>query len=61
LKVFRHLTDRFEEFRLYHRDAGKVGKLRDDLISATRYALIAGAGFPGIILASGGLLGWWRR
>ena len=40
LKVFRHLTDWFEEFRLYHRDAGKVVKLRDDLISATRYALM---------------------
>ena len=40
LKVFRHLSDWFEEFRLYHRDAGKVVKLRDDLISATRYALM---------------------
>jgi hypothetical protein len=40
LKVFRHLNGWFEEFRLYHRDAGKVVKLRDDLISATRYALM---------------------
>ena len=28
LKVFRHLTDWLKEFRLYHRDAGKVVKLR---------------------------------
>jgi hypothetical protein len=40
LKVFAHLADWFEEFRLYHRDDGKVVKLRDDLMSATRYALM---------------------
>ena len=39
-KVFRHLADWFEEFRLYHREDGRVVKLRDDLISATRYGLM---------------------
>jgi phage terminase large subunit-like protein len=36
-KVFRHLNDWFDEFRLYHRKDGKVFKERDDLMSATRY------------------------
>lgn len=37
-KVFRTLTDWFEEKRLYHRDQnGRIVKERDDLISATRY------------------------
>jgi phage terminase large subunit-like protein len=36
-KVFRHLNDWFEEFRLYHRKDGKVVKEMDDLMSATRY------------------------
>ena len=40
LKVFRHLNDWFEEFRLYHRKDGRVVKEGDDLISATRYAMI---------------------
>lgn len=40
LKVFRHLNEWFEEFRLYHRQDGKVVKLNDDLMSATRYALM---------------------
>ena len=39
-KVFDHLNDWFEEFRLYHRRDGKVFKERDDLISATRYAVM---------------------
>ena len=36
-KVFRHLNEWFDEFRLYHRKDGKVFKERDDLMSATRY------------------------
>ena len=40
LKVFAHLEDWFEEFRLYHRKNGKIVKERDDLLAATRYALM---------------------
>jgi Terminase RNaseH-like domain len=39
-KVFRHLNDWFEEFRLYHRKDGKVFKENDDLMSATRYGIM---------------------
>lgn len=39
-KVFRHLNEWFEEFRLYHRKDGKIVKEMDDLISSTRYALM---------------------
>ena len=39
-KVFAHLNDWFEEFRLYHRKDGKIVKEHDDLMSATRYALM---------------------
>ena len=37
-KVFNTLNDWFEEFRMYHRKGGKVVPIRDDLMSATRYA-----------------------
>lgn len=40
LKVFSHLADWFEEFRMYHRKDGRIVKERDDLMSATRYALM---------------------
>jgi hypothetical protein len=40
LKVFSHLSDWFEEFRLYHRKDGKVVKEFDDILSSTRYALM---------------------
>lgn len=39
-KVFSCLRDWWEEFRLYHRKDGKVVKLLDDLMSATRYAIM---------------------
>jgi hypothetical protein len=38
--VFRGLSDWFEEYRLYHRKDGLIVKLADDLLSATRYALM---------------------
>ena len=40
-KVFNTLYDWFEEYRLYHRKDGKVVKIRDDLMSATRYAVMS--------------------
>jgi phage terminase large subunit-like protein len=39
-KVFKHLADWFDEFRLYHRKDGKVVKEYDDLLCASRYALM---------------------
>lgn len=40
LKVFAHLNDWWEEFRLYHRKDGLIVKAGDDLMSATRYAVM---------------------
>ncbi len=39
-KVFISCREWLEEFRLYHRKDGKVVKERDDVISASRYALM---------------------
>ncbi|WP_255877963.1 terminase large subunit domain-containing protein [Sinorhizobium fredii] len=39
-KVFSTCGPWFEEFRLYHRKDGKIVKERDDVISASRYALM---------------------
>lgn len=36
-KVFAHLGEWFEEFRMYHRKDGLIVKENDDLLSATRY------------------------
>lgn len=40
LKVASHLSEWFDEFRLYHRKDGKIVKEYDDLISATRYLMM---------------------
>lgn len=40
LKVAAHLNDWWEEFLMYHREDGKVVDKMDDLMSATRYALM---------------------
>jgi hypothetical protein len=37
-KVFDHLNEWFSEFRLYHRKDGKIEKVADDLMSASRIA-----------------------
>jgi hypothetical protein len=39
-KVFSNNNEWFEEFRLYHRVEGKIVKERDDLMAATRYAVM---------------------
>jgi phage terminase large subunit-like protein len=39
-KVAEHLSDWWDEFRLYHRKDGQLVKLRDDLMSASRYGLM---------------------
>jgi phage terminase large subunit-like protein len=39
-KVFSTCQSWLEEFRLYHREDGKIVKERDDLISASRYGLM---------------------
>lgn len=39
-KVDESLTDWFDEFRLYHRQEGLIVKIRDDLMDATRMAVM---------------------
>jgi phage terminase large subunit-like protein len=40
LRVFSHLSEWFEEFRLYHRKDGLIVAKVDDLMAATRYAIM---------------------
>ena len=41
LKVFKDLSDWFEEKRMYHRKDGKIVTKNDDLMSATRYSVMS--------------------
>lgn len=40
LKVAKHLSDWWDEYRTYHRKEGEIVKVRDDLMSATRVAIM---------------------
>lgn len=41
LLVASHLDEWFAEYRMYHREDGKIVKLRDDLMSSTRYGIMS--------------------
>ena len=40
-KVFKHNTEWFDEFRMYHRKDGELVKVKDDLMSGTRVGVMA--------------------
>lgn len=41
LKIYKHLMDFFDEFRLYHRRDGKIFKEHDDILCALRYCIVS--------------------
>lgn len=60
-KVAAHLADWFEEFRSYHRDKGLIVKVNDDLMSATRIAVMAHRKANVDPLGVGDDPQWWKR
>jgi hypothetical protein len=55
-KVAAHLTEFFEEYRSYHRKDGKIVKLRDDVLSATRVAVMSKRYAKNVLLGSRGVV-----
>jgi hypothetical protein len=53
LKVARHLSDYLEERRFYHRKDGQIVKLKDDLMSACRTAIMMKRFARGVHLGAG--------
>lgn len=58
-KVAAHLSDWFDEFRGYHRKEGQIVKINDDLMSATRIAVMERRHAVTGSATSGGAQ-WWR-
>jgi phage terminase large subunit-like protein len=53
LKVARHLSDYLEERRFYHRKDGQIVKIKDDLMSACRTAIMMKRFARGVHLGAG--------
>jgi phage terminase large subunit-like protein len=53
LKYARHLSDLLEERRFYHRKDGQIVKLKDDLISALRVAIMTKRSARAVALGGG--------
>lgn len=53
LKVARHLSDYLEERRFYHRKDGQIVKIKDDIMSATRIAIMMKRFARGVHLGAG--------
>jgi hypothetical protein len=58
-KVAAHLSDWFDEFRGYHRKDGMIVKVNDDLMSATRIAVMDRR-FAREEPITGNMFGGWR-